>query len=154
MSPCFRTTHSSGVVHNMKKANFTILILLILSFFSCTEDLTCKDFKEGTFYINRATSKADVYIVVRKGNSQIEYRDKIVEENGLASKIEWIDECSYRLFFDEEKSELTDSQKSLNENNGLVIEMTRFSGKCVYYKATLTKLNGESISRNMSMCAE
>ncbi len=138
----------------MKKILLPFFIALFLCLFSCAEDLTCKDFVEGTFYIEKPTSKADIYIIVRKGNSQVEYRDKIADENGLWSKIEWINECSYRLVFDEEKSELTESQKLMNDNNGLVIEMISFNGKCVDYKATLTKNDGEVISRNSTMCAE
>ena len=60
--------------------------------------------------------------------------------------ITWIDDCTYRLTYDESKAELTDTQKLINSLGGVLTEMTKIEENCFYYKSTLKYEGGEQIT--------
>jgi hypothetical protein len=118
--------------------------------------MSCLDFKTGTFYIEFLGHTVKV---IREADSQTEFfpDSKEFENSGLREKtyekIEWIDECSYRIKYDETKMELTDSEKALNSENGILIEMKSVEDKCMAYDSTGT-LNGKPFRVSLKMCKQ
>ena len=140
--------------------------LIVLSFFltslcSFGQDLSCEDFKEGTFVAKMTEPIQADWKIVREGNSQTEFPSKLPDElketdfpmdpqHGI---IEWIDDCTYRLTYDSTKSELTDMQKMVNSLGGFINEMIKIEGNCFYYKSTL-KYEGGQQSIEGKFCKE
>ena len=126
-----------------KMKNLIILPFLLFSLFSFSQDLKCKDFKTGTFYI---TLKKDVPLkmkIIRELNFQTEFilnKEDIKDEDVqpvVYELIEWIDECSFILKFDETKMTLTEYQKYINDNNGVSIQLNEINGRCCDYEVSL-----------------
>ncbi len=109
----------------MKKLLLTICLIGLTS---CAQELTCKDFKTGKFHIPNneelreytisfkdsvmkyspeRDSIVSKYVVVRTENNQVEWENGV--NNGTPSYeiIEWINDCSYRLYFDSSKKVVT-----------------------------------------------
>ncbi len=123
-----------------------------LQIVSTTEqNLTCNDFKTGTFYVKSDKDDIIQTVVNRKLNSQIEHHQN--SKNSVFEIIEWVDECSYRLTFDSSKMDLTEHQKMANQYNGIVISKTKIEGKCMYYKATM-EMGERKITQNGKICKE
>ena len=143
----------------MKKITILISIFLLIGIKINAQELTCEDFKNGTFYVPADKETLLTYKIIRNENKQIE----IVEdpENTLGADfnkksyeiIEWIDDCTYRVRYDETKMELSEYQKFVNDNNGILTEMVKIEGKCFFFKATLN-VNGEIQVMNGKICKE
>ena len=117
---------------------------------SCGPYLTCEEIKTGSFYM--VYSDKDSVLMERHGNVQVEYSNISDKENGAYSNLEWIDECTYRLRFDESKHELNKSQKLVNDNNGIVVTQTPLNARCMYYRAVLTLADGKSVKKIGRIC--
>ena len=143
----------------MKKAIRLTFILIGINCFG--QELTCEDFKEGTFKIEVSEPVKIEWKIIRKGNEQTEiiteipgeYKDLGYPTDPLYVKIEWIDDCSYRATYDESKSELTESQLFINSVGGITAEMIRIEGNCFYYKSTM-KVGKEEQVIEGKMCKE
>lgn len=133
----------------MKK--LILIILTCISFLSYGQDLTCEDFKEGTFLAEITVPIKFQWKIIREGNSQTEVFLELPEElkgtdyptNPKYGILEWIDDCTYKLTYDESKSDLTDSQKLVNNLGGLINKFIKVEGNCFYYKSTLKYDGGE-----------
>lgn len=159
----------------MKNRKLIILILVLIGINSYSQKLTCSDFKTGTFYIPTTeelerfsiTSKDSIneysiireekierYLVIRKEKTQTEWKEGI--NNGIPGyeTIEWIDDCTYRLKYDSEKTELSPEKKWINDNNGIVISKIRIFGNCMEYEATMTTNDGRKITQKGTLCKE
>jgi|TARA_B110000879_G_C10954140_1_gene424868 hypothetical protein len=161
--------------NNMKKTRLLLSILLLIGLSSSAQELTCADFKVGTFYIptndkmekytisskdsiNEITTERDLsinrYVVIREKNSQTEWKNGIGNGTPTYEIIEWIDDCAYRLTYDSSKGEMDEMTKWVNENNGIVVSKTKIEGKCLYYNATMTSNDGQKISQDGIICVE
>lgn len=138
----------------MKKTKFSILTIFIIGLNSCTQDLTCADFKTGEFYIPSEKNDVKKWIVVRESVTQTEWINGIGSGNPEYEILEWIDDCTYRLTYDENKMELDEQKNWINANNGIVVEKVRINGKCMENKATMTTNDGEKIEQNGKICAK
>ena len=135
--------HIPNVVHNMRKTIFILFILFGINSFG--QDLTCEDFKEGTFKTEVLEPVKIEWKIIRKGNEQTEiikeipdeYKDLGYPTDPHYVKIEWIDDCSYRAIYDDSKTELTESQKFINSVGGITTEMIKIEGNCFYYKSIM-----------------
>ena len=137
----------------MNKSLLICSVLLFLGIKMNAQELTCADFKIGTFsipatkgwYNYTVIEKDSVYnftpeidksvkqfIVVRKKNSQIEWKNNVGNGDPLYEIIEWIDDCSYRLTYDSTKVQLDDYKKWINQNNGIVVTTTKIENKILY----------------------
>lgn len=67
--------------------------------------------------------------------------------------IEWIDECSYRLTYDDKKMNLTDYQNFLNDNGGTVNEITKIEDGYIFYKSTLS-IGDEIQTMEVKLCTK
>lgn len=141
----------------MKK--IILLSILIIGFNSYSQELTCKDFKNGTFIVPKDEMIPTSFKIIRNGNSQIEFvmNPDEVDEPELKEKsyeiIEWIDDCTYKLKYDESKMKLTESKQFINDNGGIMTEMIKIEGKCFFYKSTLT-VNGQTQRIDGKICTE
>ncbi|MBO3100021.1 hypothetical protein [Gelidibacter pelagius] len=126
----------------MRPFKILFLLFLLISLTAYAQQLTCIDFKEGSFYVPADEEMPLSYKIIRKGTEQIEVVD---DPNNMLGpdfnktayvKIEWIDACTSRLKYDETKMELSDYQKHINENNGFLTEMVKIEGNCFYFKST------------------
>ncbi|MEH6682521.1 MAG: hypothetical protein V7724_18415 [Sediminicola sp.] len=159
----------------MKKCTFLIIGLFLIVLSSRAQDLTCSDFKTGKFYIPQSEelreytvafrdsiikfmpekdSTANRYIVVRSERTQTEWKNGINQGSPRHEIIEWIDECSYRLTFDEAKSIMDEEMKWINDNNGIVVSKLQIEEKCMIYDATMTTTEGHIISQKGIICKE
>lgn len=147
----------------IKKAITILLFTISLTTFS--QKLTCKDFKEGTFYIPKDSINPFTFKVFRSSNSQTELITNLHEiDKGFLKEfpqykeefhetITWINDCTFRLKFDETKMKLTNSMKEMNRNGGLLIEKLKIKGKCFYYTSSM-KIQGETQRVNGKICKE
>ena len=127
----------------MKYLVVTFLIFSGLHLFG--QDLTCKDFKNGTFSASVDDSMDIEFEIIRRGNSQIETITKIPQElldsgfptDPMKIKIKWIDECSYILTADDSDGELDESSKFLNDVGGVFTQLVKIEGNCFHYKSTV-----------------
>ncbi len=135
----------------MKKTILLLLIFMGLS--SCAQELTCKDFREGTFIVPRELKHDIPYKIVRKGNTQTEIVSDPEFKQTSYIILEWIDDCSYKSTYDVKKMELTDYQKFINENGGILTELIKINGKCFHFKSTLT-VDGKTERIDGKLCKE
>lgn len=157
----------------MKKTKTLIFLLTLIGLNSCAQELTCSDFHLGEFYIPtteelenfriikndsiqdfelQLDSTVTKTVIERKENTQIEWTNGIGNGQPAYEKIEWIDDCTYRLTYDESKMELDETEKWTNENNGIVVTKRRIENNCLFYTATMTTNNGEKLSQNGVIC--
>ena len=120
-----------------------LLVTILIVFNSCAQELTCKDFMNGEFYVPADEETPLSFTIIRRGNFQTEIiqdpKNKLgsTHNKTLHTIIEWIDDCTYRLRYDENKTKLSEHQKFINENNGVLTELIKIEGNCFYYKSTL-----------------
>ena len=159
----------------MKKTTILISIFLLIGIKINAQELTCADFKVGTFFIptsdemkrytvttndtiNEWTAERDLsinrYIVIREKNTQTEWKNGIDNDIPEYEILEWIDDCTYRLTYDESKAELDDGKKWVNENNGIVVSKVKIDGNCMFYDATMITNEGQKISQEGIICVE
>ena len=97
-------------------------ILITLSLLNCDSELSCKDFKKGSFHVKELNGTEIYYTLERGENSQIEtnmFGDKVYYT------IKWINDCSYLQKFDKSKMKLTDEMKMVNGDGGMIIELLK-----------------------------
>jgi len=152
-----------------------LFTLLLIGLTSSAQELTCTDFKVGTFYIptndeikrytitskdsmNEITTERDLsinrYVVIREKNSQTEWKNGIGNGTPTYEILEWIDDCTYRLTYDSSKGKMDEMTKWVNENNGIVVSKTNIEGKCMNYNATMTTNDGQKISQDGIICLD
>ncbi|RFN60139.1 hypothetical protein [Marixanthomonas ophiurae] len=157
----------------MKKIALLIFSILLISITTTAQELTCADFKIGQFYIPETKEMAKYtivsndsiseytperdsiikkYIVIREENTQIEWINEIGSGNPEYEKIEWIDDCTYRLTYDSSKYELDEGKKWINENNGIIVSKIKIEHNCLFYTATITTNEGKKISQDGIIC--
>ena len=157
----------------MKKAKTLLLLLTLIGLNSYAQELTCSDFHLGEFYIPtteelknfriikndsiqnfelQLDSTVTKTVLERKENTQTEWINGIGNGQPAYEKIEWIDDCTYRLTYDESKMELDKTEKWINENNGIVVTKRKIENNCLFYTATMTTNNGEKLSQSGVIC--
>ncbi|RTE52305.1 hypothetical protein EHW67_19185 [Arenibacter aquaticus] len=127
------------------------IILALFGILANGQELDCTAFANGTFLVHTKGPSPVTWRLVREGNSQTGYKEEIpgTEQGSTApkieySKLEWINNCTFRITYDESKSELTPVQKFINEINGILIEVTKIEGNCFYYKSLMI-VNGREV---------
>lgn len=99
------------------------VLMLLIGIISYSQNLTCKDFKEGAFYTPIVRLNDSLVInIIRKGNTQIETKQSVELDEKSYTLIERIDECDYRIKYDESKMKLDEDQQFINNNGGLLVE--------------------------------
>ena len=121
-----------------------------INVFSFSQGIKCSDFKNGVFIVPTDTEGGDPYRIIRKDSLQTEIDSKGVK---IYSIITWLNECSYILKYDENRMELKDYQKQINNVGGLIVNVTKTKGNCFYFTS---KIKGEVESERIDgvMCKE
>ncbi|MCK0125770.1 hypothetical protein MWU76_15370 [Gelidibacter sp. F2691] len=115
------------------------------------QELTCADFREGSFYVPADDETLLSYTITRTGTQHIE---TVEDPNNLLGAdfnktayaiIEWIDACTYRLTYDGKQMALSDYQKDINQKNGFLVSLETIEGPCFYFKSALSDQDQEQI---------
>jgi hypothetical protein len=120
----------------------------------------CRDFRTGSFYIPPSDDLPISYRVVRTTTEQIETiigspKGVVKESNQLPQYgvLQWLDDCSYRIWFDATKGILSETQLMINDNNGVLIELLSREKDCFTFKSTFVK-DDQNISFLGKQCKE
>ncbi|WP_340199624.1 hypothetical protein [Ascidiimonas sp. W6] len=138
----------------MKNLSFVIIIICIVSLCSCHKELTCEDFKIGTFIIPSDSISDFKHTIIRTSKYQLEYPKGTEDKEVVYGKLEWIDECSYRITYDESMGKLNETQRVINRNNGILINSIKIEENCMEIMMTLSLSNGENIEQIGKICKE
>ena len=141
----------------MIKLKILVIFLTLITFKIQSQELTCADFKSGTFIIPLSEEMPLPYTITREGNKQIEILedpDDILPPDFQTQQfvvIEWIDECNYISKYDESKMDMTEFHRSVNDNGGVKNELVKIEDNCFYLRSSL-KMNGKTEYLNIVMC--
>lgn len=129
---------------------YRVFIFLFISITSCSQELKCDDFKKGTFIVPNDTEGTTPYRIIRNDTLQTE-----IDSEGIKrySKLKWTNDCSYTIFYDEDKEPLTDFQKQVNSVGGIIVKVTKIEANCFYYTSNI-KGDAESERIDGVMCKE
>lgn len=141
----------------MKILFYSVLFFCVYTGFG--QELTCTDFKNGTFYASVDASSEIEYEIIRKGDIQIETLTKIPQElldsgyptDPLKINIIWIDDCSYVLTADNSVNEIDEVSKFLNDSGGVLTKLVKIEGNCFHYKSSVN-IDGKAITSFGKIC--
>ena len=134
--------------------NIFLLLFLFTSVSSLSQELSCFDFKEGSFYSPSDKAYDKVVLIKRSRNTQTETVKTEAGIKKIYAKITWIDDCTYRLVYDDSKMKLDEIEMKVNSYNGIVVRHLDFEKNCVNYEATLTKTNGQQVIHTGKICLQ
>lgn len=125
------------------------------------QKLDCEAYKKGVFYGEVAEPFKIKWKVTRTDSQQIEEVIDLPKEakeigysvNPQYEIIEWIDECTYRLMYDGEKFELSETQMLINQNGGALTKIIKVEDNCYYYVSTILIGDNET-SMEGKLCTE
>ena len=146
-------------MHNIKQMRILLFTILLAGLSANAQELTCADFKDGTFITPASEEVPLDYRIIRNGNSQVEITedpDGILPSDFQKEQfvlIEWVDDCSYRSKYDEEKMDMSEFHQLVNDNGGILTEMVKIEDGCFFYKSSLT-INGKTEYLEGKMCVE
>ncbi|WP_422081161.1 hypothetical protein [Ulvibacterium sp.] len=130
----------------MKKTILLFFTVTLIGLISNAQELTCADFKNGTFIVPKKSEDEPDYKLIRNGNSQTEVIQIQGQTITLYGILEWIDECSYKLTYDKTKMKLPKEIQFINDNGGIKAELIKIANKCFYYKSVLI-IDGKETKR-------
>lgn len=139
------------------KTTFFLLFTLLIGHQSFSQELECKDFKEGTFVITSKLFPGAEFTIERTNEEQREFPSKVPEaykdypKRSLYSSITWINECSYKLIYIAKKDSLDTSQIYLNKNGGITAKLIPQKGKCFQYSSEFT-INNTKFDDQGTIC--
>ena len=96
----------------------------------------------------------EAYTVIRNGNSQVEKTN-----GGYFNILEWIDDCNYRIKYDESKMTLNAFQKKMNDDNGVLVKVNKIVGKYLYFDSfipqdgKMIKISGKMYRQQLSQAS-
>lgn len=126
---------------------------VLLSHSGLTQDLDCTGFKNGTFIttaelpdILKEEFGENLQLkIVREGTLQTEEAINVSQaiiDSGYPvgikqARVEWVDSCSYRLFKVKGKGETKQTDEFINQQGGVLVQITRIEGNCYYYESSV-----------------
>ncbi len=114
---------------------------------SCfSQDLTCSDLKNGTFIIPEESNNSFEQTIIRNKSSQVEIVEISDEITTSFATIEWINECIYRLKYDDSKMDLSRDMEFINDMGGILIEIIKIEENCFYYNSAII-FDGKEIQK-------
>ena len=164
----------------MGTIKFFLLALTLVAITNCSPDLSCADFRSGTFYMPVSNSpkkyrtivfdsigkepiefthdrdpNVEKYLIVRKDSKQTEWINEIATGEPVAHvRVEWIDDCTYRLKYDGSEMDLDEEQDDFQESNGIVVEKLEIRNNCMEIRSTMTTPEGHKIIQLGIICKE
>ena len=126
-------------------------------FLSCKHEISCNDFKKGTFTQTVYNENRASQNITRTENIQQSYRvdelGKRINSKNFHSTIEWLNDCDYILKVDASKVEIDNDVDEINRNGGYHFEFLQFDEACSLYKVTLN-LDNETVTFTARTCME
>ena len=153
------------------------LLIIFISNFSLSQDLSCNDFKKGVFYIeikekfdtlylleepiNKLSKflveneeKGRIYKMIRNQNEQVEWIVEREEEGFTYEDSNWIDDCTYILKYSSKNADISEDQLDVNIYGGLVVSLSEIENNCIKYKASVFYENKSEIYNVGYLCKE
>ncbi|MCW5520317.1 hypothetical protein J1N09_10735 [Aureitalea sp. L0-47] len=125
---------------------------LLFSFKMNAQELSCADFKEGTFYIEgNVAGKPFRYDLVRYSDFQEEYYSPGVP---IKVDIKWIGECSYVLSKNPADPDFGEIDKQINDWGGIVVELVRIEDNCYYFTSLFKVTETHSERMDGKICKD
>ena len=132
------------------------LALTALLFTSCktqiqNQQLTCNDFKDGTFeFYDKELNKK--YVLIRNNDSQIEQvydltTNNLDPESNRIMKISWLNDCEYKAILDTTKSKYDELDLLMISKGGLKNKIISIEKKCA-----LTESSIENFTKTFRIC--
>ena len=142
----------------MKNA-FLLLLILLFGYTSYSQEVTCKDFKKGTFILTSDQLPELEWTIKRTKRKQKEFLTKFpkgvdeskYDQRGTYGKLIWIGLCEYKLIYTQKREALSEFQLSVNENGGVTTTLLTAKGKCFRYASSFTA-NGLSLKGSGEIC--
>ncbi|WP_139959967.1 hypothetical protein [Flavicella sediminum] len=128
----------------MKTTSLLFFAILATSIISCEKKLNCTDFRTGEFLISSDTIFTNAHTVIRNETSQIQISPK---GDSLFAKVEWINDCSFKLKFDKNKMRLSTFQLNVNRQGGIHVQYGQSENDVMPFKSLL---KGETKSETYS----
>jgi hypothetical protein len=124
----------------MKNLMIAIFGLFLIQSNIYAQTLKCEDFKIGSFELIDETNNIK-YIFERFDDFQTEEgvdlkTGNVVAEKGFF-KLKWIDNCSYNLLIDTNKTAAKDFELEANANGGVTSKIIDINGNCATIVCTL-----------------
>ncbi len=130
----------------MKKQYLFFIVIVLVGLNSSAQNLSCSDFQNGTFTIPNESGSQSEYKLIREGKVQMEVVEIEDEKFTIYGIIEWINECSYILKYDNSKMSLPEELQFINDHGGIVTDLIKIEDKCFYYKSVLI-IDGKETQR-------
>ncbi len=128
-----------------------IFILTMFSMGASAQELTCEDFKLGTFTIEgEVYGRMLRYDIVRYPDFQEEYYENM---EPIKVMIEWTDDCSYILTGDPSSSNYGEIEKEIDAAGGIKVSLLEIQDNCFLFTSSLT-LNSETIRLDGKICKD
>lgn len=120
------------ISNHMKK--IFLIVITFTGLYSCGQNLTCADFKNGKFLVPADSIIPKSYIIERNDGMQTE-----LDENGNKSfvNIKYLDDCNYILTYDEQLNELDETAKLINDSGGMQVKVIEIVGDTLIYNGLL-----------------
>jgi hypothetical protein len=118
----------------MKKTLIAVATVVTMLFTSCEKKISCTDFKSGKFLISNDTIFEGASVLYKTENSQQQITSK---GDTLFAKVEWINDCSYKLTFNKNKMYLSAFQIDVNTRGGILVEFGIPNGNIMPYTSVL-----------------
>ncbi|MBT8263117.1 MAG: hypothetical protein KJO05_09865 [Bacteroidia bacterium] len=129
-----------------------LIAVLLISIGSFAQELSCADFKEGTFYIEAVSLGIEFrYDLVRYPDYQEEYYGA---GGPVKVDIRWIDECSYVLTKNPADTDFSEIDKKINGWGGIVVELIRIEENCYYFTSLFRVSENHSERMNGKICKD
>lgn len=122
----------------MKKIILSIAAVLSVAIISCEKINNCTDFKTGTYLISNDTVFTNASRLIKTATTQQQISAK---GDTLFAKVEWINDCSYKLTFDKSKMFLSTFHINVNTRGGILVEFGQPTGNIMPY---VSMIKGET----------
>jgi hypothetical protein len=123
-------------------ARALFILTVLVHIVSYSQEFTCDDFREGSFYLVSEDYPDIFHQILRKGRKQIELNQDGEEYH---YNIQWIDDCSYILRLDKKNHnrELDSLDMYIEQNGGVFVEFVEIKDNCMIGNASITRLDDE-----------
>jgi hypothetical protein len=134
----------------MRKIIFTFVSILFTNgIFG--QELTCTDFKEGTFYIEaNLNGRLMQYDIIRYPDFQEEFYENM---EPMKVGLQWMDECSYIITLDHTQPNFGKTDQLINEGGGIKVYLLEIIDNCYNFESSFT-MNSETYMFKGKICKD
>lgn len=132
------------------QSSMKYILITLAYFFPVTllaQDLTCADFRNGTFLLPAGTESEEDFLITRKRNKQLEVGADSAEN---FIDLVFIDDCNYTMKKNPKSGNFDEMDQMLNENGGVHVETIKISNDTLYF-LSYAIINGERMENKGCM---